>query len=145
MATGYWLPAIGYGVLGALRKDAFGARGKDYAFSCSSVILQSVMSHPRTVIRDYRDLEVWQKAMDLVADCYTVTKQFPREELYGLTAQLRRSAVSVPSNIAEGRGRRGIGGFLYHLSVANGSLVELETQLLIAVRLGYLNHERDSA
>jgi four helix bundle protein len=90
------------------------------------------------VIRDFKDLEVWQRAMDLVVEIYRVTKSFPSDERYGLTAQLRRAAVSVPSNIAEGRGRFGLGGFLYHLSVANGSLMELETQFLIAVRLEYL-------
>ena len=92
----------------------------------------------RTPIRSYKDLEVWQRSMDLVVECYKAAKAFPSEERYGLTAQLRRSAVSVPSNIAEGRGRRGIGEFLYHLGVAYGSLMEIETQLLIAIRLNYL-------
>jgi len=91
------------------------------------------------VIRGYQDLECWQKAMDLVVDTYQVTKTFPSDERYGLVAQLRRAAVSVPSNIAEGRGRFGLGGFLYHLSVATGSLVEVETQFLISQRLNYLN------
>lgn len=91
------------------------------------------------VIRDYRDLEVWQKAIDLVVESYRITRAFPAEERYSLTAQLRRAAVSVPSNIAEGRGRFGLGGFLYHLSVANGSLMELETQVIISERLGYVN------
>ena len=90
-------------------------------------------------IRGYRDLEVWQRAMDLVVESYRATQAFPSEERYGLTAQLRRSAVSIASNIAEGRGRRGLGGFLYHLSVANGSIMELETQLLIGVKLRYLD------
>jgi four helix bundle protein len=89
-------------------------------------------------IRGYRDLEVWQRAVDLVIEAYRVTKTFPAEERYGLTSQIRRSAVSIASNIAEGRGRQGLGGFLYHLSVANGSLMEVETQLLIAVKLGYV-------
>ena len=91
------------------------------------------------VIRGYQDLECWQKAMDLVVDTYQVTKTFPSDERYGLVAQLRRAAVSVPSNIAEGRGRFGLGGFLYHLSVATGSLVAVETQFLISQRLNYLN------
>jgi four helix bundle protein len=90
-------------------------------------------------IRGYQDLEVWQKAMDLVLETYRLTKTFPSDERFGLIAQLRRASVSVPSNIAEGRGRFGLGGFLYHLSVATGSLVELETQLLISERLQYLN------
>lgn len=74
-----------------------------------------------------------------MVDTYQVTKTFPSDERYGLVAQLRRAAVSVPSNIAEGRGRFGLGGFLYHLSVATGSLVEVETQFLISQRLNYLN------
>ena len=93
-------------------------------------------------IRGFRDLEVWQKSMDLVVETYRSTKSFPSEERYGLTSQLRRAAVSIPSNIAEGRGRFGLGGFLYHLSVATGSLMELETQLMIAARLEYLNAEQ---
>src|SRR2546428_3438028 len=96
------------------------------------------MSSPRRPIRGYLDLEVWQRAMDLVVQCYRVTRSFPANERYGLTAQARRAAVSVPSNIAEGRGRRGLGDFLRHLAIANGSLTELETQLQISVRLGYI-------
>lgn len=90
------------------------------------------------VIRDFRDLEVWQRAVDLVVESYRITKTFPSEERYGLSAQVRRAAVSVPSNIAEGRGRFGLRSFLYHLSVSSGSLMELETQFVIAERLEYL-------
>ena len=89
-------------------------------------------------IRGYQDLEVWQKAMDLVVETYRLTKTFPSDEWFGLIAQLRRASVSVPSNIAEGRGRFGLGGFLYHLSIATGSLMEVETQFLISERLEYL-------
>jgi len=89
-------------------------------------------------IRGYQDLEVWQKAMDLVVETYRLTKTFPSDERFGLIAQLRRASVSVPSNIAEGRGRFGLGGFLYHLSIATGSLMEVETQFLISERLEYL-------
>ena len=89
-------------------------------------------------IKSYRDLIVWQKAMDLVEDVYKKTKGFPREELYGLTSQLRRAVVSVPSNIAEGQGRDSTKEFLHHLSIAYGSLCEVGTQILIANRLGYL-------
>ena len=89
-------------------------------------------------IKSYRDLIVWQKAMDLVEDVYRKTKEFPKEELYGLTSQLRRAVVSVPSNIAEGQGRNSTKEFLHHLSIAYGSLCEVETQCLIAYRLGYL-------
>jgi four helix bundle protein len=94
------------------------------------------------VIRGFQDLEVWRKGMDLVIEAYRVTKEFPSDERYGLTAQLRRASVSIPSNIAEGRGRFGLRGFLYHLSVATGSLMELETQLPIASRLEYLKPEQ---
>jgi len=100
------------------------------------------MATPGRVIRGFQDLEVWRKGMDLVIEVYRVTKSFPSDERYGLTAQLRRAAVSIPSNIAEGRGRFGLRSFLYHLSVATGSLMELETQLWIAARLEYLKPEQ---
>ena len=96
------------------------------------------MASRGTAIRGYQDLEVWQKAMDLVVETYRLTKTFPSDERFGLIAQLRRASVSVPSNIAEGRGRFGLGGFLYHLSIATGSLMEVETQFLISERLEYL-------
>lgn len=86
----------------------------------------------------YRELIVWQKAVDLVTLVYALTKQFPKEELYCLTSQIRKAAVSVPSNIAEGQGRLSKKDFRHFLGQARGSLLELETQLLIASRLGYL-------
>jgi len=82
----------------------------------------------------------WQKAMDMVTEIYRVSREWPKEELYGLTSQLRRAAVSVPSNIAEGRGRGGSAEYSRYLSIAYGSLCELETQLYIAQRLAYLDH-----
>ncbi len=88
----------------------------------------------------YRDLLVWQKAKALAVDVYGETKSFPRAEVYGLTAQLRRAAVSVASNIAEGQGRLTSGEFKQFLGQARGSLLELETQVAIAFDLGYLNH-----
>ena len=91
------------------------------------------------VIRGYKDLEVWQKAVDLVVETYRITERFPSDERFGLVIQLRRASVSIASNIAEGRGRFGLGSFLYHLSVATGSLMEVETQFLIAERLGYVD------
>ena len=95
-------------------------------------------------VRHYRELVAWQRAMDLVADVYGITRQFPAGELYGLTNQVRRAAVSIPSNIAEGQGR-GIGReFAHHRRIAAGSLNEVETQLLIAERLGYA-HASDVA
>lgn len=87
----------------------------------------------------YRDLVVWQKAIALVTDIYRATQSFPKEELYGLTSQIRRSAVSIPSNIAEGQGRLTRGEFRQFLGIARGSYAELETQLLIANNLGYLS------
>ncbi len=88
--------------------------------------------------RNYSDLIAWQKAMDLVELIYKATAQLPKEELYGLTNQLRRAAVSVPSNIAEGQGRGSAPDFRRFLSMSYGSLREVETQLLIAQRLHYL-------
>jgi four helix bundle protein len=90
-------------------------------------------------IRSYQDLEVWQKAMELVEDCYRLTSGFPKEEVYGLSSQLQRSAVSVAANIAEGRERGSTREFLRHLSIAGGSLAELETHILIGQRLDYIN------
>ena len=89
-------------------------------------------------VKSYRDLEVWQKGMGLARQVYDATKTWPREEMYGLTSQVRRAAVSVPSNIAEGQGRSSTREFIHHLSIARGSLYELETQLLLAQQLGYL-------
>ena len=90
------------------------------------------------MIRSYRDLKVWERAMDLVVASYKLTELLPKSEVYGLTAQIRRAAVSIPANIAEGHGRDHLGDYLHHLSVANGSLMELETHFLIANRLAYL-------
>ena len=81
----------------------------------------------------------WQKAMDLVTEIYQVSHKFPKEEVFALTSQLRRAAVSIPSNIAEGQGRSSRKEFLYFLGNAKGSLSEVETQVLIAHNLGYIN------
>jgi four helix bundle protein len=87
---------------------------------------------------------VWQKAMDLVTAVYQITASFPKEELYGLISQLRRAAVSIPSNIAEGQGRRGKAEFRHFLRQASGALMELETQVMIAERLCYISPESAS-
>ena len=87
----------------------------------------------------YRDLIVWQKATAMVTEIYRATHGFPREEMFGLTSQLRRSAVSVASNIAEGQGRLSRGEFRQFLGQARGSLIEMETQLVIAENLGFLS------
>jgi four helix bundle protein len=89
-------------------------------------------------IRDYRDLIVRQKAMDLVEVIYRASASFPREEVYGLTSQMRRAAISIPSNIAEGHGRYTTPDYLHFISITHGSLKELETQVFIARRLGYI-------
>ena len=89
-------------------------------------------------VQSYKDLIVWQKSIVLVTNVYRCTKAFPKDELYGLTAQLRRAAVSVPSNIAEGQGRVSTGEFRQFLGHARGSLHEMQTQLVIAENLGYL-------
>jgi four helix bundle protein len=90
-------------------------------------------------LKHYQELIAWQKAMDLVELVYKITGGFPREELFGLTAQMRKAAVSIPSNIAEGQGRNTTGDFLHFLGIALGSLQELETQVIVGNRLSYLN------
>jgi four helix bundle protein len=95
-------------------------------------------------VQHYRELVVWQKAMDLVEAVYRATGSFPSTEIYGLTSQVRRASVSVPSNIAEGQGRSTTRDFLHHLSVAQGSLYETETQISIAQRLGYLEQQSET-
>ncbi len=90
----------------------------------------------KAAINSYRDLVVWQQAMDLAAAAYTITKAWPKEELYGLTSQLRRAASSVPANIAEGFGRENHGSYQQFLRIAQGSLKEFETHLLLAGRVG---------
>jgi len=93
-------------------------------------------------IKTYRDLLVWQKSMSLVTAVYRITKSFPVEEKFGLTSQIQRCAVSIPSNIAEGYGRRSTGDYLRFLQIAMGSVFELQTQLEIARNLDYLTQAR---
>ena len=93
------------------------------------------------MLKNFKDLKVWQKAYQLCLDLYRMTKPFPSEERYGLTSQIRRAAVSVPSNIAEGYGRRTTGEYIQALYVAYGSLCELETQALLSKDLDYLNKQ----
>ncbi len=89
-------------------------------------------------MNNYKKLEVWRKAIDLVEDAYHLTKKFPKEEIFGLTSQIRRCCISIPSNIAEGAGRNGKKEFVNFLGIASGSCCELDTQLILAERLGYL-------
>ncbi|NOT96903.1 MAG: four helix bundle protein [Nitrospira sp.] len=92
-----------------------------------------------TPLRTHKDLEVWKKSMDLAANVYSLTARFPKEELYGLTSQIRRAAVSIPSNIAEGAARHSRKEFIQFLHIASGSVAELETQLLLALRMGLIS------
>jgi len=93
----------------------------------------------------YSDLVVWQKAMELVTEIYRITATFPAEERFGISSQARRAAVSIPSNIAEGHGRKATGAYLNHLSIAYGSLMELETQTQIATRLNFIQENQADA
>jgi four helix bundle protein len=90
------------------------------------------------MVAGYQDLLVWQRSMDLVERVYRLTASFPRSEQWGLTSQMRRAVISVPSNIAEGYGRQATGEYRHHLSIGRGSLLELETQVLLSKRLNYL-------
>jgi four helix bundle protein len=92
-----------------------------------------------TAVKSYRDLIAWQKAMSLVKAVYMETTHFPKVERYGLTSQIRRSAISVPANIAEGQARNTTGEFKQFLGIAKGSLAELETSLILSKNLGYLD------
>ena len=91
--------------------------------------------------RKHHDLITWQKAIEIVKDIYTETSRFPKDEKYVLTAQMRRSAISIPSNIAEGAARTSDREFLNYLSIARGSLSELETQIIISKKLGYIQND----
>ena len=90
-------------------------------------------------IKSYRDLLVWQDSMALAESCYRITRAFPREEMFGLSSQIRRSAASIPANIAEGHGRENTQSFIQYLRIAQGSVKELETHLLLSERLGLLD------
>ncbi|MDP2994470.1 MAG: four helix bundle protein [Anaerolineales bacterium] len=99
----------------------------------------------RRTIRGFKDLVVWQRSVALAVKIYQITKNFPREEIYGLTSQIRRAAVSIPSNIAEGHGKGSRPSFASHIDIALGSAAELETQLEISIKIGYLSQsESDS-
>jgi four helix bundle protein len=96
---------------------------------------------PGGVVRDYRDLLVWQRAMELAERVYRLTHVFPNEEKFGIISQMRRAAVSVPSNLAEGQARNTTGQFVLFISHAQGSLAELDTQLRLSVTLGFCRQE----
>ena len=92
-------------------------------------------------IKSYQELEVWQRGMELAEMAYSMTRTLPKEELFGMTSQIRRAAASIPANIAEGWGRSSTGEFLQFLRIAQGSMRELETHLLLSVRVGLLTNE----
>ena len=96
-------------------------------------------------VQSYRDLIVWQRSMEFVGLVYELSRKFPNEELFGLTSQIRRAAVSVPSNIAEGQGRKSTKDFLRHLSISYGSLMETETHGQIAEMQGYVTLEESNS
>jgi four helix bundle protein len=95
-----------------------------------------------TPIKSYRDLTVWRKSVELVEDVYILTARFTSNERFGLISQMRRSAVSIPSNISEGWGRKRTGSYVQFLSIASGSLAELTTQLEISHRLGFIDKDQ---
>jgi four helix bundle protein len=86
-------------------------------------------------IKSYRDLRVWQKGMDIAESCYLITRQLPKEEIYGMTSQIRRASASIPANIAEGYGREYRAEYVHFLRIAQGSLKELETHVLLSIRV----------
>ncbi|WP_348649697.1 four helix bundle protein [Rhizobium sp. BK602] len=100
------------------------------------------MGEWQTAINSYQDLTVWQRAMDLAVECYALTKEFPKEEIYGLVSQIRRASVSIAANIAEGYGREATGAYVHHLKIAQGSLKELETHLILSTRVGVVASEK---
>ena len=103
--------------------------------------LQQTSDRVKIRTRGYQDLLVWQRAMDLTDWIYASTRDWPAAETYGLTAQIKRAAVSIPANIAEGNGRNGRKEYVYHLGIARGSLHEVETMVLIAQRQGFLGND----
>ncbi len=94
-----------------------------------------------SALKSYRELIVWQKSMDLVTEIYKNTSNFPKEEIYGLTSQMRRAAVSIPSNVSEGQARNSTGEFKQFLGISKGSLAELETQIQVSLNLNFLTKE----
>jgi four helix bundle protein len=96
----------------------------------------------KSKMKTYRELIVWQKSMNLVTDIYQSSKSFPNDENYGLTSQLRRSAISIPSNISEGYGRNSLNDYIRFLNISVGSLYEVQTQIEIAFNLKYINKEQ---
>jgi four helix bundle protein len=109
-----------------------------------SVDQSSSKSSSSNPVKSFRDLIVWQRAIEMVTECYRLTSQFPESERCGLTNQLRRASVSVPSNIAEGHARGSTKAFLNFPWIANGSLAEVETQIILGIKLGFITEESAS-
>ena len=95
-----------------------------------------------TEIKSYKDLLIWQKGIDISIKLYELVEDFPKEEMYALASQLKRAAVSIPSNIAEGYGRNSTQSYIHFVSISRGSLFELETQLIVAQKLKFIKNER---
>jgi four helix bundle protein len=119
------------------KRETRGAAGSARKASLRRERLMEAECQTTEPIRDFRQLVLWQRSMDLALAVYKTTGAYPREELYGLVVQMRRAAVSVCSNVAEGYARRSTREFLQFLSIADGSLAELQTQLILGTRLGY--------
>lgn len=129
--------------ISARRLEARGGRREDSGLGFRPLV--SVKTETMAEVSSYKQLLVWQRSMDLVETVYRITGKFPPGEQWGLTSQMRRAAVSVPSNIAEGYGRQATGEYRHHLSMGRGSLLDLETQILLSRRLNYLgSKEADS-
>lgn len=135
----WWSAGVGHGIeAGEEINTRSNWDGEEYgATEANASFVQEPAAEYRTV-RDYTDLRVWQLAMDLTVAIYEATESFPSHERFGLTSQLRRAGVSVPSNIAEGNARNSTGDYLRFLRIAHGSLAEIRTQLLLAARLRFL-------
>jgi four helix bundle protein len=114
----------------------WGLGAGDWGYSASRYLSEVAMN-----IKSYMDLEVWQLGMEIVEITYRLTRNFPPEEIYGLRLQMRKASISIPSNLAEGHEREGTKKFLHFLSIARGSLGELNTQYLVSVRLSYIKEE----
>ncbi|MBW2077998.1 MAG: four helix bundle protein [Deltaproteobacteria bacterium] len=95
-------------------------------------------------VTSYQDLKVWQLSMELAEECYHITRGFPKEEMFGMTSQIRRSSAAIPANIAEGWGRSGTKEYIQFLRIAQGSLKELETHLILSQRVGLLEKEKSN-
>lgn len=123
------------------RRQGLGIREWGLEKNCLDRRLGVDWGDSTTMVTSYRDLQVWQEGMDLARVVFKITRDFPKNEVYGLTSQMMRCAVSIPSDIAEGHSRESSKEFLRHLSIAQGSLSELETQLLLAADFAYLPKE----